>query len=174
LGEPRAGQGDNHTNHRRESAVDSTCDRTSADVAGQADRILGGPARDDDLRPTSDGCLGGEPTHAAGPDDEDRLVLEGSGPLLDLVQRGIAQRPLRPAEPFVRAASGGQRDLEETVQHRVQGPLAVTQGEGLADLVEDLVLAQDGALKAAGDADEVACRRGVLQPQPSGRQLREL
>src|SRR5665811_1420279 len=77
-------------------------------------------------------------------------------------------------EPFVRAAAGGQRDLEETVQHRVQGPLCVTQGEGLADLVEDLVLAEDRTLKAAGDADEVSGRGGVLKALSAAWKLREL
>ena len=72
------------------------------------------------------------------------------------------------------APSGVQRDLEEPVQHWVQGPRGVAQGVGLADLVEDLVLAQDGAVQAAGDVDEVACRGGVLESQPAGWQLGEL
>ena len=40
--------------------------------------------------------------------------------------------------------------------------------------MENLVLAQDCALEATGDADEVACGGGVLESQPSRWQLGEL
>jgi hypothetical protein len=62
------------------------------------------------------------------------------------------------------AAPGVECDLEETVQNGVKVAGFVTAGVGLADLVENLVLAQDRAVKAAGDVDEVACGSGVLQP----------
>ena len=47
----------------------------------------------------------------------------------------------------------------------------MTQDVGLADLVQDLVLAQDGALKAAGHADQVTCRGGVIEALPTGWKL---
>ena len=99
------------------------------------------------------------------------MALERPGLLLDLVQRGIAQRPLRAAEPLVRPTSGRQRDLEKTVQHWVQRAFGVTQDVGLADLVQHLVLTQDGALKAAGHADQVTCRGGVIEALSTGWQL---
>jgi len=40
--------------------------------------------------------------------------------------------------------------------------------------MENLVLAQDGALEAARDADEVARRGGVFESQPSRWQFWEL
>src|SRR5665811_2414190 len=57
---------------------------------------------------------------------------------------------------------------------RDRGPLSVTQGEGLADLMEDLVLAQDSTLKAAGDADEVSGRGCVLKALSAAWKLRKL
>lgn len=69
------------------------------------------------------------------------------------------------------APSGIQRNLEEPVQHWVKGPRSVAQGIRLADLVENLVLAQNCALQTTGDADEVARSGGVLESKPSCRQL---
>jgi hypothetical protein len=62
---------------------------------------------------------GGKATHPAGPDDQDRTVVERAGPFLDEVEGDIGQRPVGATEPGVGLAAGVERCLEEPVEDRL-------------------------------------------------------
>ncbi len=97
-----------------------------------------------------------------------------SGPLFHPLERDVGQRSGRPAEPAAGAPARLEGDLEEAIQGRVERMVGAVPGEGLAELVEDLVLAEHRAVQSAGDRHEVPCRLDPVETLRSRRRLGKL
>ena len=109
-----------------------------------------------------DECAHGEARHGAGTGDEE----SGGGRLGDRAGsvepgRDGGRRQAVDAGLGVAALADAQRLLEQRVEHRADGGLGLRAVQGVADLPEDLALAEDHRVQAGGDREEVG-DRGVV------------
>src|ERR1700687_2412609 len=97
--------------------------------------------------------------HPAGPGDQDRVAGQARF-FAEPVHRSLREVAARGCSPGARAAARGNGGFEEPYEPAVQ----LTAGAGvtnrLTHLVQDLVLADDRALQAGGDPNQVAGRAG--------------
>src|SRR5262249_14690701 len=95
--------------------------------------------------------------HLAGADDQDGLVAEGVEDVAGDVDgdAGDGEAALVHAGGLADLLADVQGLAEDGVEDRADGPLLLGGVVGLLDLAEDLALAEDQALEAGGDAEEV-------------------
>ncbi len=108
--------------------------------------------------------LQGQVAHLAGADDQHGLVAEGVEDLAGDVHRDAGDRELAAVHAGLLADELADPDrlLEDLVEDRPDGLAAIGRLVGVADLAEDLPLAEHQALQAGGDAEQVADGRLVV------------
>ena len=109
--------------------------------------------------------MGQSRAHPPGAGDEDLLTGERRT-LVEPADRAVGETGPLGGAAGTRPAPGGDGDLEQAVQPSVARSAGGRAPVRFADLVQHLVLADDGALQPGGDAEQVEdCLLALTQPQ---------
>ena len=149
-------------------------DPATSDVRGEAASALVGPVYDLDAGTAAEGRERGEPAHPAGADTMITFRSRRSpGGSRDDIEGDVRERARGPVEPGVGLAARAERDLEEPVEDGVDSDPVLPLGERDAELVQDLVFAEDGGVEAAGDLEQVVHCVDALEPLGTRREGQE-
>src|SRR5437588_1220951 len=133
-------------------------DRPTADASGEGDGAVPRAVGHEDLGALDAGHGEGHAlAHLAGAEEQDARALEGAQAAGGHVDGGVGQRGGAPADRRLcpHAFAGDHGVAEEGGQSGAGGAFFVGRLPGLADLAEDLALAEDHGVEAGGDREQV-------------------
>ncbi|MNX93769.1 hypothetical protein D3C86_1259700 [compost metagenome] len=134
-------------------------------------RLVGAVGDVDPRKALARQVLGGKLAHLAGTEDEQGAILQGAETLARQADGGRRDRDGPAGDP--RLGSGtlarAQGEAEERVHDGARGALLLRHREGLLELGEDLVLAEDLGLEPRGDPHQVQDRLALLARREARR-----